>query len=533
MAAIFSLMLHSHIPYCRKSGVWPAGEEWLFEAMNETYIPLLMVLRQFKLDNIRPRLTIGIVPVLAEQLADGYMKARFAQYMEEKIGRAGKDVEKFHGDEARRRVAEYWLERFRTHYRYYTDEFYGDLPGTLKWLQDEGVVELATSAATHGFLPLLEQDSSVFAQVRIGVETYRKYFGRNPRGFWLPECAYRPAQWSPKEKRMRKGIDDWLAAEGIEYFFVESVGLQRAEFVENLHGEPSPTPDRGYRLPSGVAVFGRNEVTGRQVWSPESGYPGDPSYLEFHRKDPESGLHYWRVTGRGEKEIYNPEQARNRAEDHASHFVSLLQQEGARAQNQVHEIPPVVVSPYDCELFGHWWHEGPLWIDSIYRKLAQEEGIRCLSLGDFSDRYRSGFSSIKMSPSTWGLNSDFTVWRNPDHSWIWPYINACAQEMENTITLLDGQGGPADDRGRRILRQMARELLLLQGSDWPFLLFTAQAKEYANQRFHHHHQRFQKLLWAAKDLAELNRLKDSELQSMEEVDSLWADIDYRLFRPRG
>jgi 1,4-alpha-glucan branching enzyme len=239
------------------------------------------------------------------------------------------------------------------------------------------------------------------------------------------------------------------------------------------------------------------------------------------------------VTGRGEKEIYNPEQARNRAEDHASHFVSLLQQEGARAQNQVHEIPPVVVSPYDCELFGHWWHEGPLWIDSIYRKLAQEEGIRCLSLGDFSDRYRSGFSSIKMSPSTWGLNSDFTVWRNPDHSWIWPYINACAQEMENTITLLDGQGGPADDRGRRILRQMARELLLLQGSDWPFLLFTAQAKEYANQRFHHHHQRFQKLLWAAKDLAELNRLKDSELQSMEEVDSLWADIDYRLFRPRG
>jgi 1,4-alpha-glucan branching enzyme len=269
------------------------------------------------------------------------------------------------------------------------------------------------------------------------------------------------------------------------------------------------------------------------VWSPESGYPGDPNYLEFHRKDPESGLPYWRVTGRGEKEIYNPEQARNRAEDHASHFVSLLQQEGARAQNQVHEIPPVVVSPYDCELFGHWWHEGPLWIDSIYRKLAQEGETRCLSPGDFIDRYRSGFSSIEMSPSTWGLNSDFTVWRNPDHSWIWPYINTCAQEMEHTITLLDSQGGPADDRGRRILRQMARELLLLQGSDWPFLLFTAQAKEYANQRFHHHHQRFQKLLWAAKDLAELSRLKDSELQSMEEVDSLWADIDYRLFLSRG
>jgi 1,4-alpha-glucan branching enzyme len=533
MAAVFSLMLHSHIPYCRKSGVWPAGEEWLFEAMNETYIPLLMVLRQFKLDNIRPRLTIGIVPVLAEQLADAYMKDRFTQYLEDKIGRARKDVEKFHRDEDRRPVAEYWLERFRTHYRYYTDEFYRDLLGTLKWLQDEGVVELATSAATHGFLPLLEQDSSIFAQVRLGVETYRKYFGRPPRGFWLPECAYRAAQWSQKEMRMRKGIDEWLAAEGIEYFFVESVGLQRAEFVENLHGESSPTPDRGYRLPSGVAVFGRNEATGRQVWSPKAGYPGDPSYLEFHRKDPESGLHYWRVTGHGEKEIYNPKQARKRAEDHASHFVSLLKQEGARARNQVHEVPPVVVSPYDCELFGHWWHEGPLWIDFLFRKLAQEEETQGLSLGDFIGRYRSAFSSIKMSPSTWGLNADFTVWQNSDHGWIWPYINTCSREMEQIITLLDHQGGPADDRGPRLLRQMARELLLLQGSDWPFLLFTAQARDYANQRFHHHHQRFQKLLWATKDLADLNRLKDLELQNMEDVDSLWADIDHNLFRPQS
>jgi 1,4-alpha-glucan branching enzyme len=265
MAAVFSLMLHSHIPYCRKSGVWPAGEEWLFEAINETYLPLLRVLRQFKLDNIRPRLMIGIVPVPAEQLADGYIKGRFAQYMEDKIGRAKKDVERFHGDEARRRVAEYWLDRFQNHYRYYTYEFYRDILGTLKWLQDEGVVELATSAATHGFLPLLERDSSIFAQVRIGVETYRKYFGRTPRGFWLPECAYRPAQGSQEERRMRKGIDEWLAAEGIEYFFVESIGLKRAEFVENLYGESSPTPDRGYRLPSGVAVFGRNEATGRQV----------------------------------------------------------------------------------------------------------------------------------------------------------------------------------------------------------------------------------------------------------------------------
>jgi len=149
------------------------------------------------------------------------------------------------------------------------------------------------------------------------------------------------------------------------------------------------------------------------------------------------------------------------------------------------------------------------------------------------DCYGATFSSIKMGPSTWGLNADFTVWQNPEHGWIWPYINTCAREMEQILLLLDRQNRTPDERGGRILRQMARELLLLQGSDWPFLLFTTQAKEYANQRFHHHHQRFQKLLWAARDFSDLTRIKDQELRDMEDVDSPWPDIDYNLFRPRG
>jgi 1,4-alpha-glucan branching enzyme len=239
------------------------------------------------------------------------------------------------------------------------------------------------------------------------------------------------------------------------------------------------------------------------------------------------------VTGRAEKEVYKPDWAVERVETHAAHFVSLLNQEWARTQNQKPKTPPIIVSPYDCELFGHWWHEGPLWIDRLFRKLAHEEGIQCLSLGDFIGRYKTSFSSVKMGPSSWGLNADFTVWQNPEHGWIWPYINTCSREMEQLLLLLERQGNPADERGRRIIRQMALELLLLQGSDWPFLLFTTQAKEYANQRFHHHHQRFQKLFWAAKDLSDRSRLKDQELQNMEDVDSLWLDIDPYLFRPRS
>jgi 1,4-alpha-glucan branching enzyme len=526
MPGSFALMLHSHIPYCRKSGVWPAGEEWLFEAMNETYIPLLRTLRTLHFDGIRTKVMIGLVPVLMEQLADGYMKDRFCSYMEDKIGRARSDIRRFQADPARHAAAGYWLDLFEKNYRAYTADFYRDILGTLKWLQEENAIEVLTSAATHGFLPLLESDSAVFTQIHIGIETYKHYFGRSPRGFWLPECAYRPAQWSQKEQRLRPAVDEWLAREGIEYFFVENVGLTRASFVENRHQETSPTTFRGYSLASGVSVFGRNEATGKQVWSPDHGYPGDPCYLEFHRKDSESGLHYWRVTGRPEKEIYDPEAAQSRVESHARHFVSLLS--GLLDKSHVPGAEPVIVSPYDCELFGHWWHEGVAWIENVYRLLAKENTVTDRTLGEYLDRERAGFSTIGMQPSTWGLNSDYTVWLNPEHGWIWSYINWCSVELEQVLA----QVRPESERDHRILRQLARELLLMQGSDWPFLLFTTQAKEYANQRFHHHHQRFQKLAWAAKDLCDHGRISEAELQKMEDIDCPWQDLDWTLFHRR-
>jgi 1,4-alpha-glucan branching enzyme len=526
MPGTFALMLHSHIPYCRKSGVWPAGEEWLFEAMNETYIPLLQVLRALHYDGLRPRLMVGLVPVLMEQLADPYMKDRFCQYLEDKIRRARDDVRRFQSEPARKHIAEYWLELFENNWRLFTRDFYRDILGTLKWLQEEQVIEVLTSAATHGFLPLMSTDSAVFAQVRLGVDTYRRYFDRAPRGFWLPECAYRPAEWSSREQRLRRGLDEWLADEGIQFFFVESLGITRASWVENRFQETGPTTYQGYRLPSGVAVFGRNEATGRQVWSPDQGYPGDPWYLEFHGKDSESGLHYWRVTGGPEKQLYDPARALQSVHNQADHFVSLITGLFDQAHSAGGEA--IIVSPYDCELFGHWWHEGIAWLEQVYRRLTGQPGVRPGSLGDYLERTGNNFSTISMSASTWGLNADFTVWENPEHNWIWPYINESSRQLARILT----HEQPRDERGRRILRQCGRELLLMQGSDWPFLLFTTQAKEYANQRFHHHHQRFQKLIWAAKDPNDFSRMPDEELRHLEDIDCPWPNLDYTIFRPR-
>jgi 1,4-alpha-glucan branching enzyme len=534
MTGVFSLMLHAHMPYCRKSGTWPAGEEWLFEAMLETYIPLLSVFRRFQQANIQPQIMFGVVPILAEQLADPYMNEKFCIYCEDKIDRAEKDILRFSSDEKKKNVAIFYKNMFERTYHAYKQDFHRNILGSLKWLQEEGIIEVLTSAATHGFLPLLEYDSAVYSQIHLGIQTYEKYFGNRPSGIWLPECAYRPNEWSKRENRERRSIDGWLADEGIKYFFVEDIGITGADFIENKHKESHPTTYRGYKLESGVSVFGRNAVTGKQVWSPEIGYPGDPNYREFHQKDHKSGLQYWRITGSSAKEIYSPQHAAVSISNQAEHFAHLISTKLNETQASIRECPSIIVSPYDCELYGHWWMEGVDWIENLYQRLIKNAAIQTLSLSNYVKNFSDTFSKIRMKSSTWGENSDFTVWNNPEHSWIWPYINASITEYENILTIIHDSHRNLNQRDTRILRQCARELLLMEGSDWPFLLYTKQAKEYANQRFHNHHQRFNKLLWAAKNFDEPDRINDAELTQIEDIDNPWRneDINVRFFKKK-
>lgn len=523
-------MLHAHIPFCRKSGVWPAGEEWLFEAMHETYIPLLSVFRKFQRDHLKPRIMVGIVPILAEQLADRYMNDRFCAYMEDKILRAEQDIARFTNlNDPRKNIAIYYRDLFHQTYYSYKSDFFRNILGSFKWFQEEGVIDLLTSGATHGFLPLLENESAIFSQIHLGITTYEKHFGRKPRGFWLPECAYRPERAKIKGKGNMRPLDEWLADEKIQYFFVENVGIERAQFVDNPHHEQNPTTYRGYKLESGVCVFGRNTPTGKQVWSPDGGYPGDPYYREFHIKDNESGLQYLRITRSDPKQIYDPQKAVERANLHADHFIGLITEHLQKMEKFIPECPPIIMAPFDCELYGHWWHEGPTWIDAVYRRIKQQSFVQPLVLEEYIHQYSDTFATIRMQSSTWGENSDFTVWNSPEHNWLWPYINAACYDVEAVLSKINPNTTLLPSRHQRILRQLCRELLLLEGSDWPFLLFTKQAKEYANQRFHSHHQRFNKLLWAAKNLDDSIRINDQDLAEMEAIDNPWADLDPSLF----
>lgn len=526
MLGHFSLILHGHMPWCKKSGVWPAGENWYFEAALETYIPMLNVLRDLKERGIKTAITINITPILAELMADEYMKQRFSEYMDDLIIKAKSDIQRFEHQPQKKKIAEEYLKNFEYVLNTFYHNYYRDLLGSFKWLQKEGMIELITCAATHGFLPLFESDSGIFSQIQTAVESHKEYFGQFPKGLWLPECAYRPKQYF--QGKLQESIDYWLNNSGIEYFFVDSHGVLNAEILERKN-EVDLHTNFGYNLKTGVSVFARNQEISRQVWDAQIGYPGNEYYREFHKKDHISGLQYWRITSKDlymdQKQLYDSYKANNTLDSQAQHFVSLLEKELLVFSN-LYKFAGIVVLPTDFELYGHWWGEGINWLKKVFEVINSSNSVEMVTISEYLSKYREDFSTIEMKESSWGEGGDFRVWKNPEHGWIWPYINGSIKEFE---AILEKYPNP-NDWEQRILKQIARELLLMEGSDWPFLLYTKQAKEYANQRFHHHHQRFLKLIWVAKDFKDKLRISSSELENIEDIDSCFRDIKIDYFK---
>ena len=523
----FALVLHSHIPYCRKSGVWPFGEEWVFEAMAETYIPIIDMLSATEDNGFEPRIAVSLSPVLAEQLADCYMKSRFLEYAEMRKKAAVHDAERYeseHDDRLALLAAEY-----AEYYEYVADRFSnhygGDLLSAIASLASRGMIELLATAATHAYLPLLSEERAR-VQMRLGCEACERHFGVRPRGAWLPECGYRPG-----------AIERLLTECGIDYFIVDTHAVA-AGAVRQVYGaeakcsgaapagycvSPSMAALRPYMLAgSQVSVFARDEVTAAQVWSRETGYPGDGNYREFHRRDSVSGLQYWRVTSKlldlGQKQLYDPVVANETAQEHARHFVELVAARLARYQDACGE-PGLIVAPYDMELFGHWWHEGTAWLRHVLTMLARDERVALTTPGAYLASHRPT-GKISMSECSWGHGGRHGTWANADTEWMWESLaraEALHRSLSNKRNTLRGTFLAMAD-------QAGRELILLEASDWPFLVTTRQAKEYAEERFLRHLGDFEALAGAA-----LSGVDDDAamavLTSAASRDSLFAWVD--------
>ncbi|MCX7845478.1 MAG: DUF1957 domain-containing protein [Dictyoglomaceae bacterium] len=512
----FNLVLHSHIPFVKKAGRWPFGEEWFFEAMLETYIPLSILFYNLKEKEIDWHITLSITPVLAEQLSDAYMLYEGEKYIEEKIFLAEKDYYEFSKKNKKEaQLAVFYKNLYEEMLKYFRTVFSRNLLKFWGELQKDGNLEILTSSATHGYLPLLKRPSSIYAQLYIGKETYIKYFGKQPSGIWLPECAYKP------------DLEKFLSDLNFKYFFVDTHAILGGESLgyPEIRGS---TKERSILEPyyvseSDVIVFGRHERTSMQVWSAEWGYPGDGVYREFHKKSETSGLQYWRIVSKnidlGLKEVYDPEIARNKALEHANHFVSLLEEEGKRNKG-------VITAMYDTELFGHWWFEGLIFLERVYELINENKIVKSITPSAYLNSFNPK-KKIDLPESSWGKGGKHEVWLNRDTEELWQKIYSVEDIMEElSEEKIDSLWK------EKVLKQMAREKLLLESSDWPFLISTYQARDYGYKRFYQHFENFQKLYNFLK--IKEPRIEDFEmLKKMEEVDSLFPNIDYKVFRRKN
>ncbi len=533
--------------------MWPFGEENLYECMAETYIPLLNALTELKEEGVPAHITVGITPILAEQLADEHLKTGFVTYLNTHLVAVGKDIQRFSDKtqdiphaEHLLFLARYYQQHIQKLLNDFTERYNRDVIGAFRQLQDAGCIEITTSGATHGFLPLLGTDESIEAQVKTGVETYKKHFGRAPKGIWLPECAYRSEKLmrDPQTGEMlqRPAVEAFLFEHGLEYFFTEYHAIEgsqpsafRRDFgvYRSVNYVPSVerpatglTTFQAYWMKDyPVAVLGRNERTSFQVWSAAHGYPGDGLYREFHKKDTESGMNYWRITSKecdfGDKMLYDPVEAFKKAEDHANHYAWLVKDMLKARYDETGEQSLIMVS-FDTELFGHWWFEGVHWLKHVLRQLHEFEELEVQTAGEYL-KANPPKTAIDLPESTWGLGGSDWVWNNQHTDWMWPIIHEAEVRMKR---LVDQHQNTTDPMKVRLLNQLLRELLLLESSDWPFLVTTFQAKDYAVDRFNAHIDNFHLLA----DMLASGAIDEARLTELEEVNNPFANVDYRWFR---
>jgi 1,4-alpha-glucan branching enzyme len=518
------LVLHSHLPFVRHPEHEDFLEEdWLYEAITETYIPLLWVYEKLVEDKIDFRVTMSLTPTLISMLTDQLLQERYSKHINKLIELSHKEIERTSWQPQFQRLAIMYLNHF-CRARDTFEKYRRNLVLAFKNLQDMGKLEIITCGATHGYFPLMDTcRESVRAQLKVAVAHYESNFGRKPRGIWLPECGYTP------------GHDELLREAGIKYFFTDSHGV--------LHG--SPRPKYGVFAPvycknTGVACFARDLESSKQVWSSIEGYPGDYNYREFYRDigfdlefdyikpyiHPDgvrinTGIKYFRITGPdSEKQPYEPEWARDKAAEHAGNFLFNRQRQ-VEYLFDVMQKKPIIVSPYDAELYGHWWFEGPQWLDFLIRKTACDQDIvKMITPSEYLEENRRN-QVITPSMSSWGWKGYSEMWLQGSNDWIYRHLHGASDRMTELA-----KSYPAGTNGvvKRALNQALRELLLAQSSDWAFILGTGTHTSYAVARTKDHLIRFNRLY----DEIKSSSIDEEWLADIEYKDNLFPEIDYRV-----
>ncbi|MHC4660096.1 MAG: glycoside hydrolase family 57 protein [Planctomycetota bacterium] len=517
------LLLHAHLPFVRHPEHPEFLEEsWLFEAMTETYIPLLEMMEDLTSQGVDWRLAMSITPPLCEMLSDTFLQERYARRLDKLVELSHKEIER-----TRNTPYAASAEMYRDRFARARDVFYRygqNLVGGFRRFREQGNLEVLTCTATHGFLPYIFNEKARRAQIRIAVNNYRKHFGEDPAGMWLAECAYVPEMEAP------------LAESNIRYFVLDTHGI--------LYGEPFPkyATYRPVILDSGISAFGRDAESSKHVWSSEEGYPGDECYREFYRDlgydgDYEYvkpylhsdgvrrniGFRYHRITGKvdlAQKQPYDPGAAAAKVREHAGNFL-FNRKHQIQHYGGMLDVSPVVLAPYDAELFGHWWFEGPDFLRSIFENAVHfEDAFRTSTPSEVLDE-PGRIQKVRPCASSWGDKGYYEVWLNGANDWIYRHLNHAEERMAK----IAGRAGSEAALETRALNQAARELLLAESSDWAFIMTTGTMVPYAHNRLKTHLGNFHKLL----DGYESGSIDEPFLSKLEHTDTIFQELNYKVY----
>ena len=526
------LLLHAHLPFVREPEYDRFLEEnWFFEAMAETYLPLIQMLRRLQEKGVPGTLNLSVSSALLAMLTDSLLLEKFTRHLHRQMELIEKERERARGNDELSPVVDFYYRRQVALIDTWERDCKCEIVPALRQLEDCGKLNLLTCVGTHPFLPAYQSDvQAIRLQLGVTVRAFEEAFGRRPSGLWLPECGY------------FEGLDTLLAEFGFKYFFLETHGVLLAK----------PAPKYGVfapiKTPAGLYCMGREQASSMEVWSRKTGYPGHPEYREFFKdiaseRDRnylgdyfmagdtpiETGLKYYRITGSEDKQIYRPWNAMRLVEDHARLFVANREATVTELLPNMEGNKVSILCPYDAELFGHWWFEGPLFIEKMFERAAASNTVEMASLE--TTMYSSCDGAVH-SPifSSWGEGGFGEVWMNDEVSHAYPLffrMRGMMEEFRRALVAREKKGKTAQTKlFRRFYAQMARELLLFQASDWAFMIHNKSAADYARFRENTHYRNVCALYASAMTSLAMGRKKPdtSLLAKLENQDNIFPWI---------
>ncbi|MCL2801784.1 MAG: DUF1957 domain-containing protein [Treponema sp.] len=519
-----SFVLEAHLPFVREYNkedlLSEAGEEGrFFECVSETLLPLLEVMHRLEADHVHFRIGLAISPLLCHMLSDEHLQKKYLYYMDKQIEFGQKELERTADNSELNKLSQFYYNQTVDRRITFTEKYEKNILKAFDYFRRRGKLEILATCATHAFLPFLSHNAeSLQAQTETPASGYRRHFG-SPQGFWLPCLGWTPA------------IEPYLKAYNYTYTIIESHGL--------LFGKPTPEKGCFYpvKTPDGTFVLARDLRAVNDIEkaaadesyrnnNKDAGYelPAEiiSSFLSADGERRRTGYKYWSRIENGQSAIYNPKAASDKVIEHTRTFLESTIARLEEAAKHMNEIP-ISLFANSADFFGRFWHEGPQFIEGLFRMASDYRDIKFVCPSEYIFKQEiSSFQTVSPEFSSGGNNGYAETWLDVSNDWIYRHLNRAMERMTELAERFP------DDTGlkERALNQAAREILLAQSSDWPSLLFRQDSTEFARNNAENALRNFTTIYEALGS----NYISTEWLTNLERRHNVFPDINYRVFR---